>query len=108
MAMPMARAIRIMAGPEERRIKSPANILDGLTRVDPANAVNYEDQQAGVSDSLNRQLAVGDELAPLRACQSSPITIVGPYFARRFRWTFVIPIEIKRACRLRRRTSPAS
>src|SRR5258705_829009 len=73
-----------------------ANILAGLTRVDPANAGTYEAQRQAVLNRLNLQLAEWEmKLAPLRGMPMIAYHNSWPYFARRFRLDFVDTIEIK-------------
>ena len=73
-----------------------ANILDGLTRVDPANAGTYEANRQAFLTRLNRQLAEWEmKLAPLRGMPIIAYHNSWPYFARRFRLDFVDTIEIK-------------
>jgi ABC-type Zn uptake system ZnuABC Zn-binding protein ZnuA len=73
-----------------------ANILAGLTRVDPADAGTFEANRQAFLSRLNRQLAKWEmALAPLRGIPIIAYHNSWPYFARRFRLDFVDTIEIK-------------
>jgi ABC-type Zn uptake system ZnuABC Zn-binding protein ZnuA len=73
-----------------------ANILEGLTRIDPANAGTYETNRKAFLDRLARKLAEWEtKLAPLRSMPIIAYHNSWPYFARRFRLDFADFIEIK-------------
>ena len=73
-----------------------ATILEALTRIDPANASNYESNRAAFLARLQDKLAEWEaKLAPLKAMPIVAYHNSWPYFARRFRLDFVGFIETK-------------
>jgi len=73
-----------------------ANILEGLSRIDPANAISYEANRASFLARLETKLADWDgRLALLRAIPIIAYHNSWPYFARHFRLDIVGFVEIK-------------
>jgi ABC-type Zn uptake system ZnuABC Zn-binding protein ZnuA len=73
-----------------------ANILDGLSRIDPANATHYEANRASFLARLETKLPDWDgRLTVLRAIPIIAYHNSWPYFARRFRLDIAGFIEIK-------------
>ena len=73
-----------------------ANILEGLARVDPANAAAYEANRQAFLARLETRLQEWEaKLAPLRAVPMVAYHNSWPYFARRFRLDFAGFIETK-------------
>ena len=73
-----------------------ANILEGLARVDPANAATYEANRQAFLARLSAKLAEWEQrLAPLRSMPLIAYHNSWPYFARRFRLDFADFLEIK-------------
>jgi len=73
-----------------------ANILDGLSRIDPENAMRYESNRAAFLARLEMKLADWDSrLTFLRAVPIIAYHNSWPYFARRFRLDIAEFIEIK-------------
>jgi len=73
-----------------------ANILEGLSRIDPANAIGYEANRANFLARLEAKLADWDRrLVLLRAIPIIAYHNSWPYFARRFRLDIAGFIEIK-------------
>ena len=73
-----------------------ANILEGLSRIDPANAISYEANRASFLARLETKLADWDgRLTVLRAMPIIAYHNSWPYFARRFRLDIAGFIETK-------------
>jgi ABC-type Zn uptake system ZnuABC Zn-binding protein ZnuA len=73
-----------------------ASILEGLSRIDPANAKRYEENRAAFLARLQTKLADWERrLAFLRAVPIIAYHNSWPYFARRFRLNVAGFIEIK-------------
>jgi ABC-type Zn uptake system ZnuABC Zn-binding protein ZnuA len=73
-----------------------ANILEGLARVDPANAAVYEANRQAFLARLETRLKEWEaKLAPLRTAPMVAYHNSWPYFARRFRLDFAGFIEVK-------------
>jgi len=73
-----------------------ANILWGLTRIDPANARTFEANRQAFLARLSAKLSEWEErLAPLRSTPLIAYHNSWPYFARRFRLDFADFLEIK-------------
>ena len=73
-----------------------ANILEGLSRIDPANAISYEANRASFLARLEAKLADWEgRLTALRAIPIIAYHNSWPYFARRFRLNLVGFIEMK-------------
>jgi ABC-type Zn uptake system ZnuABC Zn-binding protein ZnuA len=73
-----------------------ATILDGLGRIDPAHAREYESNRAAFLARLKDKIAEWEAtLAPLKAMPIVAYHNSWPYFARRFRLDFVAFIETK-------------
>ena len=73
-----------------------ATILEGLARIDPANAASYEANRAAFLARLQGKIAEWEEkLAPLKGMPIVAYHNSWPYFARRFRLDFVGFIEVK-------------
>jgi ABC-type Zn uptake system ZnuABC Zn-binding protein ZnuA len=73
-----------------------ANILEGLARIDPANAKSYEANRQAFLARLSAKLTEWEaRLAPLRHMPLIAYHNSWPYFARRFRLDFADFIEIK-------------
>ena len=73
-----------------------ANILEGLIRIDPANASTYETNRQAFLARLGQKLGEWEtRLAPLRNMPIIAYHNSWPYFARRFRLDFADFIEIK-------------
>jgi len=73
-----------------------ANILEGLARIDPANAKAYEVNRQAFLARLSAKLAEWEaRLAPLRNMPLVAYHNSWPYFARRFRLEFADFLEIK-------------
>jgi len=73
-----------------------ANILEGLSRIDPANAISYEANRASFLARLEAKLADWEgRLTALRAIPIIAYHNSWPYFARRFRLDIAGFIEIK-------------
>ena len=73
-----------------------ANILEGLSRIDPANAISYEANRASFLARLEAKLADWEgRLAVLREIPIIAYHNSWPYFARRFRLDIAGFIEIK-------------
>ena len=73
-----------------------ANILEGLTRIDPANTKRYEANRQAFLASLSAKLTEWEaRLAPLRSVPLIAYHNSWPYFARRFRLDFADFLEIK-------------
>ena len=73
-----------------------ASILEGLSRIDPANAKRYEENRAAFLARLQTKLADWDRrLTFLRAVPIIAYHNSWPYFARRFRLNIAGFIEIK-------------
>ena len=73
-----------------------ASILEGLSRIDPANAVRYEENRASFLARLQTKLRDWDRrLTFLRAIPIIAYHNSWPYFARRFRLNIAGFIEIK-------------
>jgi ABC-type Zn uptake system ZnuABC Zn-binding protein ZnuA len=73
-----------------------ANILEGLTRIDPANAKTYETNRQVFLGRLSQKLTEWEtRLAPLRSMPIIGYHNSWPYFARRFRLDFADFLEIK-------------
>ena len=73
-----------------------ANILEGLTRIDPANARTYETNRQVFLSRLDQKLTEWEtRLAPLKSTPIIAYHNSWPYFARRFRLDFADFIEIK-------------
>jgi ABC-type Zn uptake system ZnuABC Zn-binding protein ZnuA len=73
-----------------------ANILEGLTRIDPANTGRYEaNRQAFLARLVQKLTEWETRLAPLRSMPLIAYHNSWPYFARRFRLDFVDFLEIK-------------
>ena len=73
-----------------------ATILEALTRIDPANAANYESNRAAFLARLSAKLAEWEaRLAPLKGMPIVAYHNSWPYFARRFRLDLAGFIEIK-------------
>jgi len=73
-----------------------ANILEGLSRIDPANATSYEANRASFLARLEARLADWEgRLTVLRATPIIAYHNSWPYFARRFRLDIAGLIEIK-------------
>jgi len=73
-----------------------ANILAGLSRIDPANAKTYEANREAFLASLGKK--IGEWEQRLASLKSMPIIAYHnswPYFARRFRLDFASFLEIK-------------
>src|SRR5262249_28922116 len=76
--------------------KIPANILEALARIDPANARTYEANRRAFLTRLNAKLTEWE--SRLSALKSMPIVAYHnswPYFARRFRLDVIGFIETK-------------
>jgi ABC-type Zn uptake system ZnuABC Zn-binding protein ZnuA len=72
------------------------SILEGLARIDPENAVRYEDNREAFLARLRAKLTEWESrLAPLRAMPMVALHNSWPYFARRFRLDFLGFIETK-------------
>src|SRR4030081_3179597 len=66
-----------------------ANILEGLTRIDPANAGTYETNRKAFLERLVQKLTEWEtRLAPLKSMPIIPPHNSGLFFARRFRLDF--------------------
>ncbi len=73
-----------------------ANILEGLTRIDPANTKRYEANRQAFLARLVRKLTEWEtRLAPLKSMPLIAYHNSWPYFARRFRLDFADFLEIK-------------
>ena len=73
-----------------------ANILEGLSRIDPANAETYEANRQAFLARLSAKLTEWEaRLAPLRHVPLIAYHNSWPYFARRFRLDFSAFLEIK-------------
>ncbi len=73
-----------------------ANILEGLTRIDPANTKTYEANRQAFLARLVRKLTEWEtRLAPLKSMPLIAYHNSWPYFARRFRLDFADFLEIK-------------
>jgi ABC-type Zn uptake system ZnuABC Zn-binding protein ZnuA len=73
-----------------------ANILQGLARIDPANAKAYEANRQAFLARLSAKLTEWEaRLAPLRNMPLIAYHNSWPYFARRFRLEFADFLEIK-------------
>ena len=73
-----------------------ANILEGLARIDPANAKTYEANRQAFLARLSAKLTEWEaRLAPLRQMPLIAYHNSWPYFARRFRLDFADFLEIK-------------
>jgi ABC-type Zn uptake system ZnuABC Zn-binding protein ZnuA len=73
-----------------------ANILETLTRLDPAHAAEYEANRATFLARLQAKLADWEiRMAPLKAIPIVAYHNSWPYFARRFRLDFIDFIESK-------------
>jgi ABC-type Zn uptake system ZnuABC Zn-binding protein ZnuA len=73
-----------------------ANILEGLTRIDPANTNRYEANRQAFLARLAQKLTEWEtRLAPLRSMPLIAYHNSWPYFARRFRLDFADFLEIK-------------
>jgi ABC-type Zn uptake system ZnuABC Zn-binding protein ZnuA len=73
-----------------------ANILEGLTRIDPANTDRYEaNRQAFLARLVQKLTEWETRLAPLRSMPLIAYHNSWPYFARRFRLDFADFLEIK-------------
>jgi ABC-type Zn uptake system ZnuABC Zn-binding protein ZnuA len=73
-----------------------ANILEGLARIDPANAKTYEANRQAFLARLSAKLTEWEtRLAPLRSMPLVAYHNSWPYFARRFRLDFVDFLEAK-------------
>jgi ABC-type Zn uptake system ZnuABC Zn-binding protein ZnuA len=73
-----------------------ANILEGLARIDPANAKTYEANRQAFLARLSAKLTEWEaRLAPLRHVPLIAYHNSWPYFARRFRLDFSAFLEIK-------------
>jgi ABC-type Zn uptake system ZnuABC Zn-binding protein ZnuA len=73
-----------------------ANILEGLTRIDPGNAKVYDANRQAFLGRLNQKLIEWEtRLAPLRSMPIIAYHNSWPYFARRFRLDFADYLEIK-------------
>jgi ABC-type Zn uptake system ZnuABC Zn-binding protein ZnuA len=73
-----------------------ANILEGLTRIDPANTRRYEaNRQAFLARLVQRLTEWEARLAPLKSMPLIAYHNSWPYFARRFRLDFADFLEIK-------------
>ena len=73
-----------------------ANILEGLARIDPANAKTYEANRQAFLARLSAKLTEWEtRLAPLRSMPLIAYHNSWPYFARRFRLDFVDFLEAK-------------
>jgi ABC-type Zn uptake system ZnuABC Zn-binding protein ZnuA len=73
-----------------------ANILEGLARIDPANAKTYEANRQAFLARLSAKLTEWEtRLAPLRSKPLIAYHNSWPYFARRFRLDFVDFLEAK-------------
>src|SRR5258705_9631580 len=73
-----------------------ANILEGLTRIDPANARTYEANRQAFLARLVQKLAEWEtRLAPLKSVPLIAYHNSWPYFARRFRLDVADFLEIK-------------
>jgi ABC-type Zn uptake system ZnuABC Zn-binding protein ZnuA len=73
-----------------------ANILEGLTRIDPANTKRYEaNRQAFLARLVQKLTEWEARLAPLKSMPLIAYHNSWPYFARRFRLDFADFLEIK-------------
>jgi ABC-type Zn uptake system ZnuABC Zn-binding protein ZnuA len=73
-----------------------ANILEGLTRIDPAHAKTYEANRQTFLARLSAKLSEWEaKLAPLKGMPLIAYHNSWPYFARRFRLDFADFLEIK-------------
>jgi ABC-type Zn uptake system ZnuABC Zn-binding protein ZnuA len=73
-----------------------ANILEGLARIDPANAKTYEANRQAFLARLSAKLTQWEtRLAPLRSMPLIAYHNSWPYFARRFRLDFADFLEAK-------------
>jgi ABC-type Zn uptake system ZnuABC Zn-binding protein ZnuA len=73
-----------------------ANILEGLTRIDPANTNRYEANRQAFLARLAQKLTEWEtRLVPLRSMPLIAYHNSWPYFARRFRLDFADFLEIK-------------
>jgi ABC-type Zn uptake system ZnuABC Zn-binding protein ZnuA len=73
-----------------------ANILDGLARIDPANAKTYEANRQAFLARLSAKLTEWEaRLAPLKGMPLIAYHNSWPYFARRFRLDFADFLEIR-------------
>src|SRR5437879_12031275 len=73
-----------------------ANILEGLTRIDPANTKTYEANRQAFLARLAQKLTEWEiRLAPLKSMPLIAYHNSWPYFARRFRLDFADFLEIK-------------
>jgi ABC-type Zn uptake system ZnuABC Zn-binding protein ZnuA len=73
-----------------------ANILEGLTRIDPANTKTYEANRQAFLARLVQKLTEWEiRLAPLKSMPLIAYHNSWPYFARRFRLDFADFLEIK-------------
>jgi ABC-type Zn uptake system ZnuABC Zn-binding protein ZnuA len=73
-----------------------ANILEGLTRIDPANTKTYEaNRQAFLARLVQKLTEWETRLAPLKSMPLIAYHNSWPYFARRFRLDFADFLEIK-------------
>jgi ABC-type Zn uptake system ZnuABC Zn-binding protein ZnuA len=73
-----------------------ANIMQGLARIDPANAKTYEANRQAFLVRLSTKLTEWEQrLAPLRSMPLIAYHNSWPYFARRFRLDFADFLEIK-------------
>jgi ABC-type Zn uptake system ZnuABC Zn-binding protein ZnuA len=73
-----------------------ANILDGLARIDPANAKAYEANRQAFLARLSAKLTEWEaRLAPLKGMPLIAYHNSWPYFARRFRLDFADFLEIR-------------
>jgi zinc/manganese transport system substrate-binding protein/zinc transport system substrate-binding protein len=73
-----------------------ANILEGLTRIDPANTKTYEANRQAFLARLAQKLTEWEtRLAPLKSVPLIAYHNSWPYFARRFRLDFADFLEIK-------------
>jgi ABC-type Zn uptake system ZnuABC Zn-binding protein ZnuA len=73
-----------------------ANIMEGLARIDPAHAGNFEANRQAFLMRLSAKLTEWEaRLAPLRSMPIIAYHNSWPYFARRFRLDFADFLEIK-------------
>jgi ABC-type Zn uptake system ZnuABC Zn-binding protein ZnuA len=73
-----------------------ANIMEGLARIDPANAKTFETNRQAFLARLSAKLTEWEaRLAPLRGMPLIAYHNSWPYFARRFRLDFADFLEIK-------------
>jgi ABC-type Zn uptake system ZnuABC Zn-binding protein ZnuA len=73
-----------------------ANILEGLARIDPANAKTYEANRQAFLARLSAKLTEWEaRLAPLKGMPLIAYHNSWPYFARRFRLDFADFLEIR-------------